>query len=169
MGGGGGRPLLRPRDIESLAQTARDVIREASPPAKRNVFISFASEDLDEVNLLRAQAVNENNNLEFNDRSLQEPFDSERAEYIKRGIRERIRQASVTLVYLSGNTAASGWVDWEIRESIRLGKGVIAMHPGDAPPQNLPSAITEFAIRVIPWRHSQLNSAINDAAENRNQ
>ncbi|RUA24665.1 MAG: hypothetical protein DSY79_00520 [Chloroflexi bacterium] len=136
-------------------------------PGEKNVFISFASEDLDEVNHLRAEAVSEDNDWEFSDRVLQEPFEGARAEYIKRGIRERIRQASVTLVYVSANTAASGWVDWEIRESIMLGKGVIAMHSGDVPPQNLPSAITEFGFRVIPWRYSQLISAIDEAAANR--
>ncbi len=136
-------------------------------PGEKNVFISFASEDLDEVNHLRAEAVSEDNDWEFSDRVLQEPFEGARAEYIKRGIRERIRQASVTLVYVSANTAASGWVDWEIRESIMLGKGVIAMHSGDVPPQNLPSAIAEFGFRVIPWRYSQLISAIDEAAANR--
>ena len=136
-------------------------------PGEKNVFISFASEDLDEVNHLRAEAVSEDNDWEFSDRVLQEPFEGARAEYIKRGIRERIRQASVTLVYVSANTAASGWVDWEIRESIMLGKGGIAMHSGDVPPQNLPSAIAEFGFRVIPWRYSQLISAIDEAAANR--
>ena len=136
-------------------------------PGEKNVFISFASEDLDEVNHLRAEAVSEDNDWEFSDRVLQEPFEGARAEYIKRGIRERIRQASVTLVYVSANTAARGWVDWEIRESIMLGKGVIAMHSGDVPPQNLPSAIAEFGFRVIPWRYSQLISAIDEAAANR--
>ena len=42
-------------------------------------LISFAPEDLDEVNLLRAKAVSENNDWEFNDRSLQGPFEGEKA------------------------------------------------------------------------------------------
>jgi len=45
-------------------------------PTKRNVFISFVAEDLNEVNLLRGQARNENSDLEFSDWSLSEPFDS---------------------------------------------------------------------------------------------
>ena len=43
--------------------------------------------------------------MEFNDWSLRAPFDSERADYVREGIRERIRQASLTLVYLSEHTA----------------------------------------------------------------
>ena len=76
------------------------------------------------VNLLRGQAKNENSNIEFNDYSLKAPFNSKDADYIKRGIREQIRQSSVTVVYLSDKTADSEWVDWEIQESIAMGKGV---------------------------------------------
>ena len=106
---------------------AKDTIEEADGGKIRNVFISFSSDDLDEVNLLRGQAKNENSNIEFNDWSLRAPFNSENADYIKRGIRERIRQSSVTVVYVSEKTANSKWVDWEIRESLEMGKGVLAM------------------------------------------
>jgi hypothetical protein len=120
-------------------------------------------EDLAEVNLLRGQAKSENASLEFNDWSLRKPFDSEDAEYIRRGIRERIRQSSVTVCYVTENTARSKWVDWEIRESIKLGKGVIAMYKGDKPPRNLPSAFRELGIRLIPWNHEEITRAIDRA------
>lgn len=167
MGGGGGRPLLRPGQLDRLERTAKEFLTQATSPAKRNIFISFAMEDQDEVNLLRAQQANEETNLDFNDRSLQEPFDSDRAEYIKRGIREKIRQASVTIVYLSDSTPNSSWVDWEIRESIRLGKGVIGTYSGDSPPQTLPAAITEFGVKLVPWKHAELMDAIEESAERR--
>ena len=125
------------------------------------MFISFVEEDLDEVNLLRGQAKNDKSNLEFNDWSLQEPFESDKAEYVKRGIRERIRQASVTVVYVSDKTARSKWVDWEIRESIKLGKGVIAMYKGESPPAALPTAIVENKIPLVPWNHKAISSAID--------
>ncbi len=133
----------------------------------RNVFISFASDDLDEINLLRGQAKNENSNIEFNDRSLKEPFNSKNPDYIKHGIREKIRQSSVTVVYLSEKTADSEWVDWEIRESIKLGKGVLAMHKGDTPPKRLPKAINEHNIDVLPWNQQLINDAIQKKAEDR--
>ncbi|GAI25300.1 unnamed protein product [marine sediment metagenome] len=130
--GGGGRSLRRD-ELRALEQAARASLREAAQPKRRNVFISFIEEDLAEVNLLRGQAKNEDSNLEFNDWSLRKPFDSEDAEYIKRGIRERIRQSSVTVVYVTENTTKSKWVDWEIRESIKLGKAVIAAKVVDLP------------------------------------
>jgi len=162
---GGGRRALSRYEIEALERMAKDSIQEGTRPQRRNVFISFASEDLALVNFLRGQAKNENSNLEFIDRSLHEPFNSENAEYIKRGIRERIRQASVTLCFLTEDTAGSEWVDWEIRESIRLGKGVVAMYQGDRPPRQLPSVIEELGIQPVPWNQREITAAIDRAAE----
>jgi hypothetical protein len=164
--GGGGRDL-RDEELRSLEETAKESLREGSEPQRRNCFISFDSDDLGEVNLLRAQSKNENSNLEFNDYSLKEPFDSQNAEYIRRGIRERMKQCSVTIVYITEKTAGSRWVDWEIRESAKLGKGVIAVHKGDYPPSNLPKAVKEHNIKVIPWKQELMNQEIDKAAKNK--
>jgi hypothetical protein len=161
MGGGGskdgGGP---PEDLRPIADRIRGILREGDQPRK-NVFLARAWEDEDEVNLLRGQAKDPDTNLELNDWSLREALDSEHAEYIKRGIRERIRHSSVTLVYLSPHSAASGWVDWEIRESLRLGKRVIGVYSGSEQPP-LPPAFQEFGLKTIPWRHEDLMRAIGD-------
>lgn len=162
--GGGGRGLTS-EELKMLEQKAKDILKESSKPAKRNVFISFASEDLEEVNLLRGQAKNENSDLEFNDWSLSKPFNSKEAEYIKRGIRERIRQSSVTVCFLSEHSAKSKWVDWEIRESVKLDKGVIAMYKGESQPKSLPIAIKEFKIKLVPWNHKEISKAIEKEAK----
>lgn len=167
MGGGGGGRGLTPDEVRELEKVAKQSLRSAAGPVTRNVFISFVAEDLDEVNLLRGQAKKEGSDLEFNDYSVKEPFDSKDAEYIRRGIRERIRQSSVTVVYISADTHKSRWVNWEIRESVKLGKGVIAMHKGVRPPSRLPTAITERKIKVVPWNHRELSKAIEQAAKKR--
>ena len=169
MGGGGGSRSLTPEQLRKLEQVAKDSLKKVSEPVKRNVFLSFASEDLNDVNLLRGQAKNENSDIEFNDWSVKEPFDSKNAEYIKRGIRERIRQSSVTVVYISEDTANSKWVDWEIRESIALGKGVVAMYKGDSPPSSLPPAVKEHNIRAVPWNQQELAKAIEQEATKNQQ
>jgi len=161
MGGGRGGSSLTPEELKKLEEIAKKAIRKGAAPKKRSIFISFANEDLNEVNLLRGQAKNENSDLEFIDRSLQKPFDSKDAEYIKRGIRERIRQSSITVCYLSENTAQSKWVDWEIRESMALGKSVFAMYKGDSLPAKIPSAIKEFKIKLVPWDHKKLLQTID--------
>ena len=167
MGGGGGGRGLIPDELKTLEQRAKKALKEGDGGGRRNVFISFSSEDIDEVNLLRGQAKNENSNIEFNDWSLKKPFNSEEANYIKRGIRERIRQSSATIVYLSNKTAASKWVDWEIRESVAMGKRVVAMHKGNTAPRRLPKSIVDNKIPVVPWNQRQLAKAIEKESENR--
>lgn len=160
MGGGGGRGRgLTPEETRKLSDVVSRTIREAGQ-AKKNVFISFAVEDANQVNLLRGQAKNENSEIEFNDWSLKAPFDSKNAEYIRRGIRERIKQSSVTVVFVSSNSTQSKWVDWEIRESARLGKKVVGMYSGEAPPKNLPAALKEARAKIVPWNHAELSAAI---------
>jgi hypothetical protein len=149
MGGGGGSSGSL-GDMTWLEQKAKDILQD-SQKTRKNVFISFAFEDLNEVNLLRGQAKNENSQIEFNDRSVHEPYDSDRAEYIRQRLRERINQSSTTIVYLSENTSASKWVDWEVRKSVELGKRVIAVHAGGIPPRNVPAAVTEHGIAVVSW------------------
>jgi hypothetical protein len=144
-GGGGSRRTLG--DLRSLEEKAK----QALAPGRKNVFISFDHDDLDDVNLLRGQAKNENNDLEFNDRSVQEPYDSERAEYIRSRLADRINQASVTVVYLTDQSIKSRWVQWEVEKSLELGKKVIATHSKNGAPKSIPSWISRNAVKVVPW------------------
>jgi glycerophosphoryl diester phosphodiesterase len=150
MGSGGGGPSSI-GDIQSLIDRAKKELREGEKQGRKNVFISFAYEDIDEINLLRAQAKNEKSPIEFNDWSVSESIDSDRAPYIKQKIKERIEQSSLTVVYLSDKTAKSPWVDWEIEESVNRGKRVIGVFSGESPPPRLPSAIKRNKINCIPW------------------
>lgn len=159
-GGGGGGRGLTPSELQQLEQKAKQSLKTSGDTSKCNVFISFVAEDLTDVNMLRAQAKNENSGIEFNDWSLKKPFDSKDAEYVRRGIRERIRQCSVTVVYISDKTADSKWVNWEIRESIALGKGVVAMYKGGRPPSRLPNAVSENKVPVVPWNQKALADAL---------
>lgn len=145
MGGNGGGGGLG--NIKRL----EDVANQALGRRRRNVFISFAYEDIDEVNLLRGQAKNENSDMDFIDRSLQAPFDSRRADYIRNRLEDRINQASMTVVYLSNDTETSDWVAWEVKKSVELGKAVVAVHSGNNPPSKLPSFVNEHGIKVVPW------------------
>lgn len=145
-GGGGGRRSLG--DIRALEQRAKAALQGG----KRNVFISFAMEDLDEVNLLRAHAKNEKSDIEFNDYSVREPYDSERAEYIRQKITERIERASVTVVYLSESTPQSKWVKWEVEKSLSLGKRVVGVFASNKPPSQLPAWVSEKKIGLVPWK-----------------
>jgi hypothetical protein len=152
------REVPSPGDLKRRRVLARK--KRGSPEGgSRNVFISFTNEDKPLVELLRGQAQNEDSTLTFNDWSLRAPFESKRAETIRQGIRERIRQSSVTLVYVSDHTAMSKWVNWEVEESVKLGKKVVGVYQGEHPPQ-LPPAIKKHGIRVIAWSHKGIAKAL---------
>lgn len=166
MGGstGGGVPL---GDIRKLEDIAKQKLKEGSSDSSPHVFISFAYEDIDEVNLLRGQAKNDKTDLQFDDYSVKEPFDSANAEYIRQQIREKMDKTSVTVVYLSNDSAKSQWVNWEIEESLKRGKGVIGVYKGDAPPADLPKAFAENKCKTVRWTHENLKKAIDDASRKR--
>lgn len=145
MGGSGGG-WNRLGDVRALEEKAKAALQGG----KKNVFISFSSDDMNEVNLLRGQAKNDNSDIEFNDHSVRVPYDSEQAEYIKRKIAERIARTSTTVVFLSKNAAKSKWVEWEVNKSIELGKKVLAVHPGKKYDGPMPSWVTKD-IKVIRW------------------
>lgn len=166
MGGSSGGGLLGP-DIRKLEEKIKQRLAEAKAEIKRHVFISFSHEDLDEVNLLRGQAKNDKVDLQFDDHSVKEPYNSTAADYIKRNIREKIDRCSVTVVYLTEKSASSEWVNWEIEESIKRGKGVIGIYKGDAPPADLPPAFRQNGCSAVRWEHTGLMKAIEDASTNR--
>ncbi len=119
--------------------------------AKR-VFLSFVVEDLDLVNLFRGQAKNKNNDLEFDDYSVREPFDSNDATYIRGQIKDRISRASLLLCLIGTSTNKSRWVSWEITTASDLGKrvGGVRLH-SDSSKDSTPKALTDAAGRVMDW------------------
>ena len=164
MGGGnGGGPGITPSDLDRLENIARDSIRNAQGPVKRRrVFLSFQAEDLDSVNLFRGQAKNENSELDFIDFSLRAPFNSENADYIKRGIRDRISASSTTIVLLGKNTHNSEWVDWEIRESLKQNKKVVVVTLVNDSTCKLPNACKEAGLVPVSWNHEEIKRALDE-------
>jgi len=166
MGGNGGGRIFR-SDLKKLEEKAKQSLQNTIADMSRHVFISFAFENEDEVNLLRGQAANERTALQFDDFSLKEAIKSNNDDYVKQKIRERIDRTSVTVVYLSQDSAKSSWVDWEISESLKRGKGVIGVYKGDAPPTQLPAAFTQHDLKLVKWSHQDLMEAIEAASKKR--
>lgn len=166
MGGGSGGSLSND-DIKSLEQRVKQKLADAKSDTSRHVFISFDHDDLNEVNLLRGQAKNDKVDLQFDDHSVKEAYDSNNADYIKRQIREKIDRCSVTVVYLTEKTASSQWVNWEVEESMKRGKGVIGVYKGDKPPANVPPAFRQNGCKAFKWEHATLMKAIENASTSR--
>jgi len=131
----------------------------------RNVFLSFVEEDLDLVNLLRGQAKNENNDLEFSDYSVKESFDSENANYIRQQIRNLIKKVSVTLCLIGESTYKSRWVNWEVRTSAELGKGLVGVKLHSSWKDKVPQALIDNGGEVVDWNIKEIVQAIERAAK----
>jgi hypothetical protein len=131
----------------------------------RRIFLSFVQEDLDLVNLFRGQAKNEDSTLEFSDYSVREPFDSSNADYIRRQIRELIRGVSATVALLGHTTVTSKWVDWEIRTSSELGKGVVGVRLHSSSRDSIPAALTAAKAEIVDWNAKTIVQAIERAAK----
>lgn len=152
--GGSSHSYIQEADVARLRDIARREL--AAAEGRAHVFLSFAAENLDEINLLRGQAAADQTELSFDDWSVRVPFDSEDAGYIRSQIRERIRRSSATLVLLTPESASSQWVRWEIEESLRQGKKVAGIYSGDQPPAQLPQPFRSGQIPIMPWRHDQI-------------
>jgi hypothetical protein len=166
MGGSTGGSTFA-SDKQRMEEMVKQRLAGAKDAVSRHVFISFDHEDMNEVNLLRGQAKNDAMDLQFDDHSVKEPYDSTNADYIKRNIREKIDRCSVTMVYLSEKTASSKWVNWEIEESLKRGKGVIGVYKGDTPPAKTPPAFKQNECKTVKWEHVALTKAIEDASKKR--
>lgn len=166
MGGkaGGGMSWI---DVQKMEGLAKDKLSQAADEGAKHVFISFAHEDMGEVNLLRGQAKNDKNDLIFDDYSVKESINSKNADYIKSQIREKLDRVSVTVVYLSQNAANSEWVNWEIEESFKRAKGVIGVYKGDKAPAVLPPAFLANKCEAVKWSHEAITQAINEASNKR--
>ena len=164
MGGRSSGSISR-SDPRELERTAKKLLTSSSDAP--HLFISFAVEDEDAVNLLRGQAKNPDTDLQFDDFSLKDAINSNDEDYIKRKIRERIDRVSVTAVYLTPHSANSKWVAWEIEESLRRGKGVIGVYSGDTPPAKRPAAFDQHSLRAVQWSHHALTDAIAKARTTR--
>ena len=175
MGGSGGGGFFGrgsyggDSDLSKLEDVARKELSKTSPPERRKVFISFRFEDKTLVEYLRGQAKNTNSELDFIDMSLQVPFNSKDADYIRQGIRARIEQCSVTVVMATDDTHKSEWVNWEISESLKLGKGVVVIDKRSNPNSKLPDVISKNKknVKIVPWKHEEIMNAVSNVAKNR--
>lgn len=125
-----------------------------------NVFLSFAMEDKDLVELFRGQARNKRLDLEFRDYSIKEPFD-----YQWKSNCERIlRMCAATICLLGRTTYKSDAVNWELNKTAELGKGLMAVRLVP-PPVGLPPALLKFKIVPVPWSFETIMSELHAVAK----
>lgn len=98
---------------------------------KRRIFISFDHDDTEKVNGFLGLR-NIIDNLDFFNHKLDHRINSNDENYVRKVIRvEYINPSSVTVVLIGNRTANSRWVNWEIEESKRQGKGILGIRLKD--------------------------------------
>jgi hypothetical protein len=126
----------------------------------RHVFLSFVVEDKPTVEMFRGQAKNKNNDLEFDDYSVQTPFDSNDAAYIRSKIKERINSASVSICLIGATTASSRWVDWEVQTAVDLSKTVFGVRLFGDKNHSIPAALNRNNKKTYGWNIDDVVAAI---------
>ena len=129
-----------------------------------NVFLSFVEEDLHMMEMWREQESEEDVNLEFYEYPAKKPYDSPDAENIKDKIRELLQGVSVTVVLIGRTTYASKWVDWEIRASAEMGKGLLAVDLHPESDHIVPRALKDFKVEILGWDIKETAIAIEREA-----
>ena len=124
-----------------------------------NVFLSFATEDKDLVELFRGLAKNNGLDLEFRDYSIKEPFDYQ----WKSNCEQIIRMCSAVICLVGRNTHKSSAVAWEIEKAVELGKGVMAVHLLSTG-VTLPAVLSQFRVTPIPWNFDAIMSEMHAVA-----
>ncbi len=127
----------------------------------RRVYLSFSSEDTRRATAIRSLQWNPSIDIEFVGRHATAPKNSEDAEYIRDLIRRQLANTAVTVVLIGDKTAASDWVDFEVRESISRGREVIGVKlKKDA---RVPPVLIEARTRIIDWAPRKVSSEIERA------
>ncbi len=113
-------------------------------------FISFEMEDRWARDFLVQQAKDKQNNIEFVDYSVQDPFDSS----WKTQCRARIARTKGTIVLLGSTTYLSEAVLWEIGETVRQEHYMFGVQINSDKTHPVPAGLP--AANVIRWNFEQI-------------
>jgi hypothetical protein len=156
--------LLENRGFESLSQLLRAARgRQFAHPCTRRVFLSFHQEDLAQVRGFRLMMKNRYLSLDISDDDSRYPVDSEKSTYIKRAIRQRIKDVDVLVCMIGNGTAWRDWVDWEICTALEERRGVCGIRLKGSRGRT-PELLREIGARIAPWSVPFMTAAIERAA-----
>ena len=131
----------------------------------RRIFLSFAYEDHAQVRGFKLLRWNTNVESEFFDSSLLTPVQSQDVNYIMQAIRTRMENTSVTVVLIGSTTYKSSWVEWEIKESVRRGNGILGIRLKGQDNAVPPAAMSVPRARIGNWLPDQFGDWIEAAAK----
>jgi hypothetical protein len=118
--------------------------------AKKKVFVSYDhSEDLKYKNLLAAWDANSNFEFSFDQRSPNEPIDSQVADRVKAALTVMMKSADYLLVIVGSKSHTSKWMTWEIdrakKDDVKLNLAAVKIAGGYVTPPGLLGVGTAWA------------------------
>ena len=127
----------------------------------KNVFVSHIHLDdaglPDLMNLLRKHGMEARNYSITSDKE----NNAKSPEYIKNAIlAPRINACSTLVVYITPDTKASDWVNWEIEYAYKQGKTIVGVWELGSKGCDIPESLEEFHNAIVGWRGENIVDAI---------
>lgn len=128
------------------------------------VFISHSWDHVDDLkglkNLLESKGYF---NVEFKERTPDNPIESENSNYIKTVLRDCIQNSDVILALAGIYASHSGWMAWELDVAIAKGKPIIGVIPRGQ--ERVSKLIQEKAKELVRWNTDSIVDAIKRQAK----
>ncbi|MDO9578397.1 MAG: TIR domain-containing protein [Candidatus Cloacimonadales bacterium] len=124
-----------------------------------NVFISHSWAYIQDLKNLRTLLEERGYfNVEFEEATPDEPIDSENAEYIKRRLREKIKNSDIVLGIAGVYASYSEWIEWELDTAIKNDIPIIGVIPRGQ--ERISTIVSSRSKEDIRWNTESIVSAI---------
>ena len=71
----------------------------------------------------------------------------------------------MVVVFVGKTTHDCEWVDWEIRESLDVGKFMMALRLSDERSLRVPKALKEHRVKLLSWNQDDIRQIIRKKAD----
>jgi hypothetical protein len=127
----------------------------------KNVFISHIHEDDEGLGKLKDLVGNSGLTVRDGSVNSSNPNNAKDPDYIKSQILSpQIQWASTLVVYITPQTKASDWVNWEIEYAAKQGKRIVGVYAHGANECDVPEALEKYADDVRGWNSEGVVDAI---------
>ncbi len=127
----------------------------------RNVFVSHIHKDDAGLNDLGDLLIKHGMKVRNYSITSDKENNAKSPEYIKQEIlAPRINACSTMVVYLTRDTKASEWVNWEIEYAYKQGKIIVGVWERGSNGYDIPEALEEFHDSIVGWNGANIVDAI---------
>lgn len=129
-----------------------------------NVFISHSWQYIGDLKNLRDLLKKRGYfNVELEEATPDEPINSENAEYIKRRLREKIKNSDVVLGIAGVYASYSDWMEWELDTALYNDIPIVGVIPRGQ--QRISKVVSSRAKEIIGWNTESIVNAIRKWAK----